>query len=156
MTFFKSFRIADGVLTDIGEPAKAGLARAEPGRAEEAGVLKGPSFGVFRADNRGVLLLSSPSAVMIPVLICVREGFRECRFCVAASGRDNSSSPPSLRKSAKMSVKGFAAPLLLWPADGCRVASITIWASRPRLRSAVGQRERVIGLDLIQVVEVGP
>ena len=42
-----------GVLAVVALPVTDGLATAEPGLAE-AGVLSGPSLGVFRADSRGV------------------------------------------------------------------------------------------------------
>lgn len=50
-------RIAEGVLAVIGEPM-AGDCTADGGLADD-GVLSGPSFGVLRADRRGVF--SSPS-----------------------------------------------------------------------------------------------
>lgn len=54
LTSFLSLRIAEGVPTAIGEPASDGLPTVEPGLADD-GVLNGPSFGVLRADSRGVL-----------------------------------------------------------------------------------------------------
>ena len=47
-----SARMADGVLAVIGDSGMTGLSTADP-RLIEAGVLRGPSLGVFRAESRG-------------------------------------------------------------------------------------------------------
>ena len=81
--------IAEGVLTAIGE-AKVGDSSAESDLVD-VGVLNGPSFGVLRAEIRGVF--SSAVAPIIWVSMSLRDGRREGRF-VAASGSNSSSSPP--------------------------------------------------------------
>lgn len=50
---FVSFSSAPGVEAVIGDPTIDGLAILDCGRADD-GVLDGPSFGVLRADRRGV------------------------------------------------------------------------------------------------------
>lgn len=101
---FLSRKMTEGVVALIGDAA-IGDCIADPGRAE-AGVLKGPSFGVFRADIRGVS--SKESSMAISVLMW--EGvFAERAF--AASGRARSSSPP------KSCVSTVASPG--WPLMGC-------------------------------------
>lgn len=61
---FLSVNIADGVLAAIGDPAIIGLPAAEPGLAE-AGVLNGPSFGVFRAETCVALSSVGTNCVLI-------------------------------------------------------------------------------------------
>lgn len=88
---FLSLSKAAGVLAVIGEKAVAGLAEAEAGLAD-AGVLEGPSFGVFRAASRGVG--SSEGAADTSVSICARAGGRRGASLLAAAGSSRSSSAP--------------------------------------------------------------
>lgn len=83
---FLSFKITAGVVAEVAEDGPtAGLGSADGGRALE-GVLVASSFGVLRADRRGVS--ASSSIGVICVLIRAGAGGR------AASGSARSSSPP--------------------------------------------------------------
>jgi len=75
MSLFRSRRSAAGVLPVMGEAATEGLANAEPGLIDD-GVSSGPSFGVLRAERRGVCSADDDTDATC-VLIWLRDGRRE-------------------------------------------------------------------------------
>ena len=106
LSSFLSFSSAPGVDTIIGEPLASGLAS---GLAED-GVLSGPSFGVLRADMRGVCS-SEPSGINW-VCIWVSEGRRDGRFAAAAGKQRSSNWSPLVRSISGEPLIGSGFPSL--------------------------------------------